>query len=276
MSLAERVLLRFSHPPVQHPQDAQLRGEWTPEGATTLLRKVFPGFLDAIRGARVLDFGCGSGQQAVALAELGAREVVGLDVNERWLEVAEQLAASRGARNVRFVRSIGQLGGQFDVIITQNSMEHFPNPGDTLLQMACALAGGGAIYITFCPLWYTPYGAHMQHIITIPWVHLLFPERAIMAVRSRWFSDGATRYEDVEGGLNRMSLRRWESLLRRQLLVVEYARFEAVWHMDRLRRLPVLRELLTNRVNVVLRSPLPAGRAVERQLARPVEAPVPV
>jgi SAM-dependent methyltransferase len=276
MSLAERILLRFSHPPVEHTQAAQAEGGWTPEGATTLLRKVFPGLLDAVSGARVLDFGCGTGQQAVALAELGAGEVVGLDVNERWLEAGERLAARRGVRNVRFARAVSQLGGPFEVIITQNSMEHFPSPGDTLLQMARALAGGGTIYVTFCPLWYTPYGAHMQHIIPIPWVHLLFPERAIMAVRSRWFADGATRYEDVEGGLNRMSLRRWERLLQRQLLVVESARYEAVWHMDRLRRLPVLRELLTNRVNVVLRSPLPAARTAERQLARPADAPAAV
>jgi ubiquinone/menaquinone biosynthesis C-methylase UbiE len=273
MSLAERILLLFSHPPVEHTQG---EGEWTPMGATARLREAFPEILGAVRGVRVLDFGCGTGQQVVALAELGAREVVGLDVNARWLEVAGELAAKRGVNNVRFVGSITELGEPFDLIITQNSMEHFADPDEALLQMTRVLADGGTIHITFSPLWYTPYGAHMQHITSIPWVHLLFPERAVMAVRSRWFADGATRYEEVEGGLNRMSLRRWERLLRRQSLVVASAGFKAVWRMDRLRRLPVLRELLTHRVNVVLRSPPSAARPVGRQLAHPAEAPAAV
>ena len=41
----------------------------------------------------------------------------------------------------------------------------------------------------------------MDGITKLPWVNLLFPERVVLAVRSRYRTDGATRYEDCGGGL---------------------------------------------------------------------------
>jgi len=58
--------------------------------------------LDMIRGARVLDAGCGSGRYACALALLGAAEVVGLDYGDDGLELGRRLAADNGLDNVRF------------------------------------------------------------------------------------------------------------------------------------------------------------------------------
>lgn len=37
-------------------------------------------------------------------------------------------------------------------------------------------------------------------------MHFLFKEEAIMAVRSLYRNDGAKRFEEVEGGLNRMTV----------------------------------------------------------------------
>src|SRR5438128_11430087 len=43
-------------------------------------------------GKSVLDVGCGSGQYAIALAERGAREVVGLDFAQSMLDIAAEKA----------------------------------------------------------------------------------------------------------------------------------------------------------------------------------------
>jgi SAM-dependent methyltransferase len=48
-------------------------------------------------GARILDLGCGAGRYAVELAHRGY-DVVGLDINERYVALAHQLAASEGVR----------------------------------------------------------------------------------------------------------------------------------------------------------------------------------
>jgi hypothetical protein len=47
-----------------------------------------------------------------------------------------------------------------------------------------------------------------------PWSHVLFKEETILALRLRYRSDGAKRFEDVEGGLNRMTIARFERLVR--------------------------------------------------------------
>ncbi len=46
-------------------------------------------------GSRVLDVGCGPGRHAVALARRGV-EVVGVDISERFVEVAEDVAVREG------------------------------------------------------------------------------------------------------------------------------------------------------------------------------------
>lgn len=70
-------------------------------------------------GDRVLDVGCGPGRHCHALGELGI-ETVGIDISERFIEVAERAAGP----NERFVRgdarALGDLdlGGPFDAAIS--------------------------------------------------------------------------------------------------------------------------------------------------------------
>ena len=48
---------------------------------------------------------------------------------------------------------------------------------------------------------------------TFPWSHLVFTERALIRWRSDFKTDGATRFREVEGGLNQMTIHRFERLL---------------------------------------------------------------
>lgn len=222
--------------------------------ALALLERVYPELRERIRDSRVLDFGCGTGHQAVALAEIGAAEVVGVDINSEWRRRASALAAQRGiADRVRFVGRINaEDAGGFDFVFSQNSMEHFPNPDQALREMANALAPNGRLLVTFGPPWYAPYGAHMHYFTKIPWVHLIFPERVIMRVRSRYKADGARNYVDIEGGLNKMSLKKFKRLLQGSGLRVERFATEPVKGQQWLARLPALSELFTNHVTAVL------------------------
>jgi hypothetical protein len=46
-----------------------------------------------------------------------------------------------------------------------------------------------------------------------PWAHLLFSEKALVGWRSTFKTDGATRFSEVAGGLNQMTIARFEKLV---------------------------------------------------------------
>ena len=218
------------------------------------LRPAFPDFDSMVRGHTVVDFGCGTGHQVVALAAAGAKHVVGVEMREKLLEVGRELArAQRVEDRVEFRSSVSSdLHERFDLAISQNSMEHFAEPVAALLQIAALLRPGGYLLVTFCPTWYSPYGSHMHFFTRVPWVHLLFSERTVLAVRARFRSDGAKRYEDIEGGLNRMSLRKFGRVVAQSGLRARRTTYVPVKGLPVVTSVPVIRELLTNRVNCVL------------------------
>ncbi len=252
MRVGEWVLVRFSRDPAHCVRDGD--HEWSVGTALSLLRRVYPNFLDLIRGKSVLDFGCGFGYQSVALALSGARYVLGIDLSDDKIGKAKALAEKLGvAERVEFGRDVPRERlGTFDAVISQNSMEHFPSPDDELRKMRSAVSRNGAILVTFGPPWFAPYGSHMQFFTNLPWVNLLFSEDTVMRVRARYRSDGATRYEEVEGGLNRMSLAKFERLVRSCHTRIVYRKYEAVKRMDWLTKVPVARELLTNHASFIL------------------------
>lgn len=212
------------------------------------LKREYPGLAEFVKGASVVDFGCGRGYQAIALArEFGCR-VIGLDTNRETLAKARM---QPGAELVEFVDHI-QPGELFDVVISQNAMEHFSDPAHILQVMKSLIKPNGQILITFGPPWFAPFGHHMHFFCKIPWLQFWFRESAVMAVRSRYIKDGAKRYEDVTSGLNKMSLRKFERLVRESGLRIAMRRYTAVKQLNVLTRIPILRELFTNHVTVVL------------------------
>lgn len=54
---------------------------------------LYPGFLKAVgkvKGKRVLDIGCGSGDLTAEYAKLGAESVVGIDDSKKWINLCKQ------------------------------------------------------------------------------------------------------------------------------------------------------------------------------------------
>ncbi len=255
MGPGEWILLRLSRDP--GAADLTTAEESLTE-ATELafLRSEFPDFDDMVRGRRVADFGCGAGRQAMAMSRAGAEWVLGLDINERLLEAARESAAARGLGPDRVAFAPEPppgTEGTFDVVLSKDSFEHFSDPEEILARMKRLLAPGGSILVTFGPPWFAPYGSHTHFFTRVPWVNLLFREKTVMRVRSRYRSDGAARYEDVESGLNRMTVARFERIVGGSGLAVERLRLTAVKGLPLVSRLPVLRELLVNNVSCVLR-----------------------
>lgn len=260
--LATKLLLSLSRPVDTHDFEAGQR-HWTADTALTTLRNAFDDFDDVIADKRVLDFGCGTGYQAVAMIEAGAAEVVGLDIVPALLRRARRHAAEHGVSD-RVSFHLGSDQGKigtFDVIISVDSMEHFVEPATVLETWRHLLRPGGIALVTFGPPWLAPYGAHMHFFTRVPWVHLLFPERIIMDARSRFRADGAERYEEVEGGLGKLTVRRFERLVAESGLACNHLSFTPVCGMRSATRIPLVRELLINNVAAVLQRPVSRGVA---------------
>lgn len=247
MTLGEATLLRLSRTPgsADYVTEVRLR-----ENPLTLLVRDLPDFVEAIRGRRIVDFGCGGGVQSAALVTGGASFVLGVDDNPEVIAAARARAAESGVGDrTEFVT---QLDGRadFDLVVAQNSMEHILDPAAALAQMRASLVPGGRIYLTFGPPWYAPYGSHMHFFTRFPWVHLLFSEATVMKVRSRFRDDDLRTYRDV--GLNKMSVRHFEHLVATSGMRMVSRKYHCVWGMNFLGWLPLLRELFINHVSCVL------------------------
>ena len=201
---------------------------------TSRLGLYFGASLDAaLRDRVVLDFGCGRGADVVAIARAGAAHVIGVDVNEDYLTRARALAIEHGvvdrctfvnaAREPERYRSWRE---RCDTIVSIDAFEHFRDPRAMLGEMVALLRPGGTLLVSFGPPWQHPYGAHMNHFTTLPWIHMLFDEATILAVRERHVRDGVTHFEDLPGGLNRMTVARFEALVAQSGLAI--ASFEPV------------------------------------------------
>ena len=168
-----------------------------------------PEFLDRIAGKTVIDFGCGKGVEAVEFAVLGAAEVIGIDIREEELVHARRRAEQAGVPDrCRFVTSTVHRA---DLIVSLDAFEHFGDPAAILRIMDSLLKPEGEVMVSFGPTWFHPIGGHL--FSPFPWAHLVLSENALLRWRSTFKNDGATRFGEVDGGLNQMTIRRFEKLV---------------------------------------------------------------
>lgn len=192
----------------------------------------------------------GGGTEAIEIAQRGASEVVGLDIRQKVLDSANRVALECGVKNrCRFTT---QIDDKFDVIFSIDGFEHYGDPCEVLRVLWDYLRPGGKLFIAFGPPWFHPMGGHLFSVF--PWAHLLFTETALIRWRSDFKTDGATCFQEVEGGLNQMTLRRFGKLVAESPFVIQ-----TLMHVPirRLRYLfnPLTKEFLTSVVRCTLTRP---------------------
>ncbi len=141
-------------------------------------------------GKRLLDFGCGSGASTFALAGmLPATEIVGVELEERHLEIAEAIRAVRQPPNVRFLKSpegksVPEDLGSFDFIMLSAVYEHLlPAERKVLMPVLWKLMNpGAAFFVNQTPHRYCPYESHSTRL----WFINYFPDRIACFAASRF------------------------------------------------------------------------------------------
>lgn len=128
---------------------------WDPNGPSRALHDLNPARLDFVResvqlkGARVLDLGCGGGLLSEALAREGA-SVVGIDLASDVLAVAS-LHLHESGQSVDYRETSAEAlaaaePASFDAICCMEMLEHVPDPASVMRACATLLKPGGRLF----------------------------------------------------------------------------------------------------------------------------------
>jgi ubiquinone/menaquinone biosynthesis C-methylase UbiE len=234
------------------------------EGGALLER--YSNYFGPLDGKDVLDIGCGFGGKTVAYAEAGAT-VIGVDIEKGNISRCIEFADSRGCR-AAFVTGDAQslpFGDcSFDLVVANDSMEHFARPEDTLPELARVLRPGGSIFLFFTP-WRSPLGSHLYDYIRIPWCNLLYSERLIeellvVVLEKRGIEDprreAARLMGEYHSELNRITIARFHRIVDSvPALETQYEDLSPPKYsiLAPLTRIPLIREYFTGTVVSFLR-----------------------
>ena len=131
---------------------------WDKESEFRPLHEINPLRLDwiaslvPIKGARVLDVGCGGGILADAMAREGAT-VLGIDLATKALKVAQLHALEAQTQGVEY-REISaealaaEQPGTFDVVTCMEMLEHVPDPAAVVKACATLVKPGGYVFFS--------------------------------------------------------------------------------------------------------------------------------
>ena len=192
--------------------DAIAHRFWDPDGEFRPLHLINPvrtGYVAArceIKGARILDVGCGGGLLCEALESLGGR-VTGIDLAPAMLETARLHAAERAVSiDYRLLGAEALAAtepGGFDVVTCMEMIEHVPDPAGVVAALGTLVRAGGAVFIS--TLNRTPK-SFVQAILAGEYLLRLLPrgtheyERLIRPSElAQWGRDAGLVLQDVAG-----------------------------------------------------------------------------
>lgn len=123
---------------------------------------------EGFKNKRLLDFGCGSGASTMVLARMFPHtEIVGIELEEKLLSIAQLRAMHYGYNNIQLItspnpESLPPSIGYFDFAVLSAVFEHFlPNERETVLpQIWSLLKPGGILFLNQTPYRYFPIEMH--------------------------------------------------------------------------------------------------------------------
>jgi SAM-dependent methyltransferase len=122
-------------------------------------------------GKSILDIGAGDGVLGSLLTDYGHHAVL-TDMDD-W--------RSRVGKKIEFHQADISLGlpfpdSTFDLVISYNSFEHFPDPKRAFSEAVRVAKPNGQLFFEFGPLYCSPWGLHAYRSLYMPYPQFLFSE----------------------------------------------------------------------------------------------------
>ena len=149
---------------------------------------IFQGFVESalrmgVSCGRVLDVGTGSGRLAIRLAKLNPElEIVGIDLSDSMLKLAERNAAREGVSTVKFLKADAKClpfeTNSVDMVISHQFLHQLADPGIALREINRVARRDGAILVRdvrrlpepfmslMLPIWVCRYSPRLRALAT--------------------------------------------------------------------------------------------------------------
>ncbi len=158
----------------------------------------------------VLDFGCGLGIKTLGIAlNTPAAKVIGMDINDEFStlkETYDELGNEQEfPRNLSFAHvapgEFPDFQGQVDCIFSWSVFEHISRPliPEILSRSRDLLSESGVSFLQINPLFYSPFGSHLNSLIDEPWAHLLHQDNLLK--ETLYATTKRTGHSGIKGSL---------------------------------------------------------------------------
>ena len=138
--------------------------------------------LDRVRSCAEL--GCWDGMVLAALRE--ARPGISAYGADRSTNGIDARARAAGVRFVQTDASaLAFASGSLDLVYSFAAFEHFADPGGAVDEAWRVLKPGGHLYLSFGPVYTSPFGLHAYRQIPVPYCHYLFADEDLRAYATR-------------------------------------------------------------------------------------------
>jgi SAM-dependent methyltransferase len=211
-------------------------------------------------GKAVLEVACGDGMVGLALAGFGHR----VTLNDR-VDWRDPRAAALPFVLGDVCRRLALESESFDLVCSYNAFEHLADPPAALAELLRLCRPGGLIYLSFGPLYASPWGLHAYRTLHMPFPQFLFSPAFLARKLVQLGIRDLGQAQSALQPLNRWRLARFDSLWSRSGCERLHLRHTAAspMHLDLIRRYPhafagrglTFADVSTQAVSVLLKKP---------------------
>lgn len=148
-----------------------------------------------LEGMALLDIGASPHGYAMEKCfALGVRRYVGIGLD---IDAAEDMRFGEAEGSLRYMnaQNLEFANESFDLVVSMSTFEHIADVPKALVEIHRVLRPGGAVLLSFEPLWTCAYGHHLHHFgpvshLVPDWAHLLWDRRQMRAyLEDKWPGD---------------------------------------------------------------------------------------